>query len=579
MMQIKQGQQITSVIHSSSVLKPAMASMNEKEGDISKVGKVDNSASMQRAIERVSRERNVKKNASTSLQKKPSKVSSSINSSSSNNTTSSSKVSSGTKKLKAPATATATSSRSSGSSSSSSATTHKVRSVSSTNSKDGVTKKAGKTTTATTTTTATRRQNKDGKTKEVPEKKTSKKLHELHSAHPEEKKMEIYAIPEDRKIQDDVKQDKTEGEPVIEEEAELIKANLSMDIEKKLSTDSSVRFGEASPEEQDDDREDSRELTRKLITDILRDGDDEGELSFEYQGYDVPITYSADVTYDMAAMALESSPFNQWQNKMSRVVGTKHLEIRHVEIQSVDFFEDTSTVDMIKMNTMCALVDEELKTEEEILSGVCYLRDSYVAVLLELFCIEDESSWSILVDKPRVPIGSVTTLELPVGRVDEEEERLLGFEMEEIEDAFGLQLYMSDLTNLSKEAYEYNSINNELGMCPSPGHSGEHVKIMHLKKEISKDHLLLMRKKFSEQREQGAFVSLRVVPLHEMWKVSADMKIMCALFLLEKINSQEDDFDDEMSVSSVSIRGKRFVSSMLSNVRRGALMTTKSIDL
>ena len=566
-----------------SYSKPAMASMNVKVGDISKVGKVDNSASMQRAIERVSRERNVKKNVSTSLQKKPTKASSSINKSCSN-TTSSSKVSSGTKKVKAPA--TKTSSRSSGSSSSSSATTHKVRSVSSTNSKDRtVTKKAGKiatitaTTAATTAATATRRQSKDGKTKEVCEKKTSKKLHELHSAHPEEKKMEIYAIPEDAKIQDDVKKDKTKGEPVIEEEAELIKANLSMDIEKKLSTDSSVRFGEASPEEQDDDREDSRELTRKLITDILRDGDDEGELSFEYQGYDVPISYSADVTYDMAAMALESSPFNQWQNKMSRVVGTKHLEIRHIEIQSVDFFEDTSTVDMIKMNTMCALVDEELKTEEEILSGVCYLRDSYVALLLELFCIEDESSWSILVDKPRVPIGSVTTLELPVGRVDEEEERLLGFEMEEIEDAFGLQLYMSDLTNLSKEAYEYNSINNELGMCPSPGHSGEHVKIMHLKKKISKDHLLLMRKKFSEQREQGAFISLRVVPLHEMWKVSADMKIMCALFLLEKINSQEDDFDDEMSVSSVSIRGKRFVSSMLSNVRRGALMTTKSIDL
>jgi len=559
----------------SSVRKPAMASMNDNDAETTKVGKVDNSASMQRAIERVSRERNVKKNASTSLQKKKPKASST--NSTSSNTASSSKASTGNKKVKAPATAT-TASRSSGSSPSSSATS-RVRSVSSTNSKDGVTKKTVKT--STSKTTSIRRQGKDGKMKDVAEKKTSKKIHELHSAPPEEKKMAIYAIPEDRKIQDDIiKEEKTKEEPAIEEEeAEIIKVNVSMDIEKKLSTDSSVHFSEASPEEQDDDREDSRELTRKMITDILRDGDDDDELSFEFQGYDVPVTYSADVTYDMAAMALESSPFNQWQNKMSRVVGTKHLEIRHVEIQSVDFFEDTSRVDMIKMNTACALVDEELKTEEEILSGACYLRDSYVAVLLELFCIEDESSWSILVDKPRVPIGSVTTLELPVGRVDEEEERLLGFEMEEIEDAFGLQLNMSDLTNLSKEAYEYNSINNELGMCPSPGHSGEHVKIMKKEKEISKDHLLLMRKKFSAQREHGAFVSLRVVPLHEMWKVSADMKIMCALFLLEKVNSQEDDFDDEMSVSSVSIRSKRFVSSMLSNVRRGTMLTAKSLDL
>jgi len=56
-----------------------------------------------------------------------------------------------------------------------------------------------------------------------------------------------------------------------------------------------------------------------------------------------------------------------------------------------------------------------------------------------------------------------------------------------------------------------------------------------------------------------------------MWKVSADMKIMCALFLLEKANLQDDDFDDDMSVS---IRGRRFVSSMMSTVRRA-----KSIDL
>ena len=87
--------------------------------------------------------------------------------------------------------------------------------------------------------------------------------------------------------------------------------------------------------------------------------------------------------------------------------------------------------------TACALIDEELKTEEEILSGVCYLQDSYVGVLLKLFCIEDETLWSIVVDKPSVPNGSVTASELPVGRVDKEEERLFGFEIDETEEAFG----------------------------------------------------------------------------------------------------------------------------------------------
>ena len=159
--------------------------------------------------------------------------------------------------------------------------------------------------------------------------------------------------------------------------------------------------------------------------------------------------------------------------------------------------------------------------------------------------------------KCRVPIGAVSALELPVGKVDEEEERLLGFEIEEIEEAFGLELNMCDLINLSDEAYEHNPIRNE-GMCPCPGQSGEQVKIMHLRKEISRGHLLMMRSKFSEKREEGALVSLRVIPLADIWKVSADMKVMCALFLLEKANLSRKDTSDDMSVG---VRG--LVTSML----------------
>ena len=56
---------------------------------------------------------------------------------------------------------------------------------------------------------------------------------------------------------------------------------------------------------------------------------------------------------------------------------------------------------MIKMNAVCIMIDDENGAKEEITSGVCYLRDNYVAFLLELFCIDDETSWSILVDNPR----------------------------------------------------------------------------------------------------------------------------------------------------------------------------------
>lgn len=139
----------------------------------------------------------------------------------------------------------------------------------------------------------------------------------------------------------------------------------------------------------------------------------------------------------------------------------------------------------------------------------------------------------------------------------------MGYEIEEIEEAFGLELNMDQLINLSDEAYEHNPIRNE-GMCPCPGQSGEQVKIMYLRKEISKDHLLMMRKKFSEKREDGALVSLRVIPLADIWKVSADMKVMCALFLLEKADLSGYESEDDISVVSV----KGLVSSMISNVTR-----------
>ena len=66
-----------------------------------------------------------------------------------------------------------------------------------------------------------------------------------------------------------------------------------------------------------------------------------------------------------------------------------------------------------------------------------------------------------------------------------------------------------------------------------------------------------------QKRDEGALVSLRVIPLADIWKVSADMKVMCALFLLEKANQAGYDSDDD---ASVSVRG--LVTSMLSNVAR-----------
>lgn len=584
-----------------------------------RIGKLDNSASMQRAIERVSRERMVKKNDPPSVQRKTKVV---VGGAGTETTTgggvSSLKVSSarsvtgGVKRSKALETSKSLSKHSSsnGAGSSSSVGTISTNTTCSSSSSGSSTVSSG--------TSHSLKHVKDasqGTSVSVKKKSPVKLEHTATSSHGLKsslKQVDVTLLEKNVEPCEVLKQEKqhvsfqnetAKSVPETEEQTRIRKDALvshqqnlqsevnggttttavtgggdddddrmSGDVMSSSDTTHANRNADAASKIHNDEGRDARDITRKLITDILRDEND--ELSFEFQGFDVPVTYSAAVSYESAAMALESSAFSQWQDKMNRVVGPKRLEIRHVDIHTVDFVDDR--VDMIKMSTTCVLIDEELQTEQEVLSGVCYLRDNYVALLIELFCVDDESSWAILVDKPLVPIGSVTALELPVGKVDEEEERLLGFEIQEIEEAFGLELNLLDMTNLSKEAYGHTVIHNDMGMCPSPGQSGEHVKIMYLKKEISRDHLLMMRAKFSKQREEGALVSLRVIPLHEMWKVSIDMKVMCALFLLQKSSHEDDHLDDDMSVS---IRGRRLVSSVLSSVCKGALLPSKSMEM
>lgn len=197
-------------------------------------------------------------------------------------------------------------------------------------------------------------------------------------------------------VQKDIEEDPADDTTEVDCEKDTLPDIDTNELKKLSKTVANVETASNSDDKEEEGR-DARDITRKMIADILRTGDD--ELSFEFEGYDVPVSYSPAVDYDMAIMAIESSPFHQWQAKMSNAIGTKRLEIRHVEIHTVDFVDEV--VDMIKMNTQCVLVDDEMGTEEDIASGVCYLRDNYVALLLELVCIEDASSWSILVDNPR----------------------------------------------------------------------------------------------------------------------------------------------------------------------------------
>ncbi len=127
----------------------------------------------------------------------------------------------------------------------------------------------------------------------------------------------------------------------------------------------------------------------------------------------------------------------------------------------------------------------------------------------------------------RINVGAVSALELPIASIDnDDDETLIGREVEELKKTCHLNFSQSNMINLTQRAYEKNSVHNASGLCPSLGTCSEYIRIMYMRKEITKNQLNAIRRRLSKTREEGAAMSLRVIPLADMWKVSADMKVV-----------------------------------------------------
>ncbi len=313
---------------------------------------------------------------------------------------------------------------------------------------------------------------------------------------------------------------------------------------------------------------------------------------FQFRDEYVPLVYHPTVSREAAYLAIASKPFLTWAAKTGRKFGSNRIDCRQVEIQSVDFDMSMGCrVDMIKIRVDAVLVDEEenygdnvkMKKADKLkckgnrrisreipkdlnhsyskdISGTFCLRNNSVGLLVEFVCIDDQSSWSLLVDHPSMAIGAISALELPTGYIDDEDgDTIHGEIMRDIEDMCQIKVSVGSTINLGKKAYESHSLHNEIGTCPSVNGSSEFVKMLYLRKEITKRELRKMMRKFSQQREENhtKLKTLRAVPLDDLWKISADSKVCNALFFLEKarpmlelllVEEQEKQFEEDFRV-------------------------------
>jgi ADP-sugar diphosphatase len=113
--------------------------------------------------------------------------------------------------------------------------------------------------------------------------------------------------------------------------------------------------------------------------------------------------------------------------------------------------------------------------------------------------------------------------------IDSVNDGIAGTAAKEIEEECGIKLRPSDLTDLTKlacrQAVEAGNIPCA-GVAPSPGGCDEFLRYLYVERLVTKSDLETMKGRLTGLRAEGEYISLRVVPLQDLWKISADNKAM-----------------------------------------------------
>lgn len=128
----------------------------------------------------------------------------------------------------------------------------------------------------------------------------------------------------------------------------------------------------------------------------------------------VPIVFKYSQLESFFDKILVFPAFVKWQTEFSKNVSDL-VVVNQVIIQDLDLF-GSQKIGFLKFK-----VDLNWIEDGKALPGIVFCRGSSVACLVLLKTSpNDEEPFVVLVDQPRIPVGSMSFLELPAGMVDSE---------------------------------------------------------------------------------------------------------------------------------------------------------------
>ncbi|PYH41696.1 putative NUDIX family hydrolase [Aspergillus saccharolyticus JOP 1030-1] len=241
----------------------------------------------------------------------------------------------------------------------------------------------------------------------------------------------------------------------------------------------------------------------------------------------LPVSSTADLSRDAL---LRFPAFRIWlstlQRSLSRQQQPSHefsedpYVLRRINIQAVDYFGG-GRLGFVKLKA------EVSNGNGETLPGSVFLRGGSVGMLLilqpdDVPPSDEEEKRVVLTIQPRIPAGSLAFTEIPAGMLDDSGS-FAGGAAKEIQEETGLTIPQEELIDLTALALESSVVADDeeslqRAMYPSAGGSDEFIPLFLCQKRMARKEIDDLQGRLTGLRQHGEKITLKVVPLKDLWK-------------------------------------------------------------
>ncbi|XP_012835522.1 PREDICTED: nudix hydrolase 14, chloroplastic [Erythranthe guttata] len=239
-------------------------------------------------------------------------------------------------------------------------------------------------------------------------------------------------------------------------------------------------------------------------------------------GQPLTVVAAAGVSDSDFRNAIECTLFKQWLKNIQTETGLLSngaMSVKRVVIQGVDMFGNR--VGFLKFKA--DVIDKETGSK---VPGIVFARGPAVAVLILLD--SDGETYAVLTEQVRVPVGKLV-LELPAGMLDDDKGDIVGTAVREVEEETGLHLNLDDVVDLT--AFLHPSTGCRV--FPSPGGCDEEIGLFLYRGSVDREIIKQLQGKETGLREHGELIRVHVVPYKNLWRMTADAKVLMAIAIYE----------------------------------------------